>query len=84
MFADFKKKLWIFQNLMTFEYCWRQTFEILIIRKHSLGHVKYVPDRFNRFGVYWIKTNKKKNRQAKYLYINMSMVDINCYVNCIF
>ena len=47
-------------------------FEILIIHKPSLwsrdvsqksGH-----DRFSRFDVYWIQTNKHQDRQAKFIH----------------
>ena len=65
-----------FQNLMQIKFCWRQIFEILIIYKPSLGTWKVPHDRFSRFYVYWIQTNKQTNkqtdkqtdRQAKFIY----------------
>ena len=45
---------------------------MLIIQKPSLGHVrfcgKFRPDRFSRFDVYWIQTDKQTDRQAKFIY----------------
>ena len=39
---------------------------------HVMSHKKFGPDRFSRFDVYWIQTNKKTNRhpdrQAKFIY----------------
>ena len=51
-------------------------FEISIIHKPSLGSLdvpqKFGPDRFSRFDVYWIQTDrqtdKQTNRQAKFIY----------------
>ena len=72
MFADFIKK---FRGLIKFneiEFCWRPIFESLIIHRPSQGHVRshknVMSDRFSRFGVYWIQTNKQTPRQAKYAY----------------
>ena len=61
---------------MTIEFWWRQIFEILIIHKPSLWSrdvpQKIGPDRFSRFDVYWIQTNKQtpkhQNIQAKFIY----------------
>ena len=37
-----------------------------------MSHKKFGPDRFSRFDVYWIQTNKQTNkqtdRQAKFIY----------------
>ena len=30
-----------------------------------MSHKKFGPDRFSRFDVYWIQTNKQTDRQAK-------------------
>ena len=56
---------------MKSEFLWRQIFEILIIHKpsllpcgHVMSHKKFGPDRFSRFDVYWIQTD----RQAKFIY----------------
>ena len=44
-----------------------------------MSHKKFGPDRFSRFDVYWIQTNRQTdrqtNRQAKFIYI---------YVLCLF
>ena len=36
---------------------------------HVRSHKKFEPDRFSRLDIYWIKTNRFTNRQAKYIYI---------------
>ena len=33
-----------------------------------MSHKKFGPDRFSRFDVYWIQTDKQTNRQAKFIY----------------
>ena len=33
-----------------------------------MSHKKFGPDRFSRFDVYWIQTNKQTDRQAKFIY----------------
>jgi len=33
-----------------------------------MSHKKFWPDRFSRFDVYWIQTNKQTDRQAKFIY----------------
>ena len=35
---------------------------------HVLSHTKFGPDRFSRFDVYWIQTNRHTNRQPKFIY----------------
>ena len=35
---------------------------------HARSHKKFGPERFSRFDIYWIKTNKKADRQANYIY----------------
>ena len=47
---------------MKIEFCPRQNFEILIIYKPSLGHVR--PDRYCCFDVYWTQTDRRIDRQA--------------------
>jgi len=32
-----------------------------------MSHKKFGPDRFSRFDVYWIQTNKQTDRQAKFI-----------------
>ena len=52
-----------FQNFTKIEECWRQLFVILSIHKPSLGHVRFHtksgPNRFSRFDVYWIQTDRQ-------------------------
>ena len=64
-----KKNVGYFQNFMEVEFCWRLFFFTLIIHKLPLGHVrshkKFRPDRFNRFDVYWIQTNKQTSKVLK-------------------
>ena len=31
---------------------------------HMMSHKKFGPDRFSRFDVYWIQTNKQTNKQT--------------------
>ena len=31
---------------------------------HVMSHKKFEPDRFSRFDVYWIQTNKQTNKQT--------------------
>jgi len=33
-----------------------------------MSHKQFGPDRFSRFDVYWIQTNKQTDRQAKFIY----------------
>ena len=33
-----------------------------------MSHKKFGPDRFSRFDVYWIQTDRKTDRQAKFMY----------------
>ena len=65
---------------MTIEFWWRQIFEVLI-HKPSLESLdipkKFGPDRFSRFDVYWIQTdrqpNKQTDRQAKFIYRSLRL-----------
>ena len=36
---------------------------------HVMTHKNYGPDRFSRFDVYWIQTNKQTPRQTSQIYI---------------
>ena len=50
---------------MNIEFLWRQIFETLIIHKPSLGSLeKFGPDRFSRFDVYWIQTDRQTDKQT--------------------
>ena len=48
-------------------------FENLIIHKlpwgHARSHKKFGPDRFSRFDVYWIQTDKQTDRQTSQIYV---------------
>ena len=35
---------------------------------HTRSHTKCGPDRFSRFDVYWIQTDRQSDRQAKFIY----------------
>ena len=48
-----------------------------------MSHKKFGPDRFSRFDVYWIQTNKKTNRQTDRqakpnLYIDLTVSKEKC------
>ena len=45
-----------------------------------MSHKKFGPDRFSRFDVYWIQTNKQTNRQAKFIYRSSNL----CLLVCLF
>ena len=67
MFTDFMKKNYVdFQNLMKIEFCWRLIFKILITHKpfpcHARSYTKFGPDRFSRFDVYWIQTDRQTEK----------------------
>ena len=50
-------------------------FEIFIIHKPSVkSHTNFGPDRFRRFDVYWIQTD----RQAKYIIDNKRFTQLGC------
>ena len=36
---------------------------------HMMSHKKFGPDRFSRFDVYWIQTDKQTNKQTSQIYI---------------
>ena len=40
------------------------------------SYKKLGPDRFSRFDVYWIQTNKQTDRQAKFIYSKITLLDI--------
>ena len=37
-----------------------------------MSHKKFGPDRFSRFDVYWIQTNKQTNKQTSQIYIQIN------------
>ena len=39
-------------------------------RDHMMSHKKFGPDRFSRFDVYWVQTDKQTDRQAKFSQID--------------
>ena len=53
-FCGFKKNSRIFKKLNFFT--------------NVMSHKKFGPDRFSRFDVYWIQTNRQTDRQAKLIY----------------
>jgi len=71
----FKKKSRISKNLNFFTKL--KTFEthffkflsfINLTCGHVMSHKKFGPDRFSRFDVYWIQTDKQTDSQAKFIY----------------
>ena len=44
---------------------------------HMMSHKKFGPDRFSRFDVYWIQTDKQTNRQT-----NKQTDKPNLYIDC--
>ena len=36
---------------------------------HVMSHKKFGPDRFSRFDVYWMQTNRQTNRQTRQIYM---------------
>jgi len=65
-----------FQNFAKFKNFKTQTFEILVIHKIHWGKARYQtkfgPDRFSRFGLYWIQTE----RQTSYVCIYIDVAQI--------
>ena len=56
-----------FQHFLKIEFSWRLYFELLIIHKPSLKtwfHTKFGPNRFSRFDIYWIQTNRHPDWQT--------------------
>ena len=51
-----------------------------------MSHKKFGPDRFSRFDVYWIQTNKQTDkqtdRQAKFIYRRSAKNPFNLKVEC--
>ena len=41
---------------------------LIVSAVFMMSHKKFGPDRFSRFDVYWIQTNKHPDRQAKFIY----------------
>ena len=67
----FKKKTCGFSKFSKIEFFRWQILEFLIIHKplctHVRSHIKFKPDRFSRFDVYWIQTNRQTDRQDKFI-----------------
>ena len=42
-----------------------------------MSHKKFGPDRFSRFDVYWIQTDRQTDRQAKFIYRLIFIAFIN-------
>ena len=76
IFSDLKKKFADFQEINFFTKL--KTFKTHFFKflsfinlpcGHVMSHKKFGPDRFSRFDVYWIQTDRQKtNRQAKFIY----------------
>jgi len=71
LFADFKKKIADFQEFNLFYKL--KTFKTHFLKflsfinlpcGHVMSHKKFGPDRFSRFDVYWIQTNRQTDRQT--------------------
>jgi len=44
-----------------------------------MSHKKFGPDRFSRFDVYWIQTNRQTDKQAKFIYRYIHVIHFkNC------
>ena len=71
-FADFLKNERGFSKFYVNRICWIKFLKFLpsinLPWGHVMSHTKFAPDRFSRFDVYWIQTNKQADRQAKFLY----------------
>ena len=52
---------------------------------HEKFHTKFGPDRFSRFDVYWIQTDRQTNKQTSqvYIYNNWILWDRECFANII-
>ena len=66
-FADLKKNIVDFQNLMPIEFCWRLIFEILITHKPSLGSFE-VPYKIQPLYQTFMR-HKQTNWQTSKIYI---------------
>ena len=65
-------------HLIKIKICWRQIFEILTIYITFPGDMlsptqNLGPDRFSRFDVYWIQTNRQTSKVYKYITFSMSL-----------
>jgi len=62
-FSGFYKK---FRGFSKLEFWWRQIMVNSIIQNHPWGHTrshkKFGPDRFSRFEVYWIQTDRQTDK----------------------
>jgi len=82
-FADFQE-FNFFTKLKTFK---KHIFKkILSFINLSCGHVmlhkKFGPDRFSRFDVYWIQTNRQTPRQTSQIYRLVGRFAPIFYLNC--
>ena len=47
-------------------------------------HKKFGPDRFSRFDVYWIQTNRQTDRQAKFIYRWNTLYRFLCFCSILY
>jgi len=68
-FADLKKKK--LANFQEFNFFKLKTLKFLTLINlpcgHVISHKKFGPDRFSRFDVYWIQTNKQTDKPNLYI-----------------
>ena len=65
--ADFKELIF-FTKLKTFKTHFLKFLSFIILPcGHVMSHKKFGPDRFNRFDVYWIQTNKQTDMPNLYI-----------------
>ena len=80
MYVQYKKIIKKFADFIIFlrafftkiKNFWTQKFVILSIHKPFLGshlrfHKKFGPDRFSRFDVFWIQTDRHIDKQSLYI-----------------
>ena len=48
-----------------------------------MSHKKFGPDRFSRFDVYWIQTDRQTNRQAKFIYRLLLLLLLLSFETCL-
>ena len=50
-----------------------------------MSHKKFGPDRFSRFDVYWIQTDRQTDRQAKFIYrLSRFLEELNTDTNSLY
>ena len=84
-FCAFKKNSRIFKNLnflpklKTFKTHFFKFLSFINLPcGHVMSHKKFGPDRFSRFDVFWIKTNRQTDRQVKIHRLSLNIFIIFC------